>query len=117
LRGRAAWPLLVALAFPLCVTQIDWDASAGTLALHALYLGAALGLTLWGLRDAHALRVNVGVLAFAVTVLSFYFSSVFDKIGRSLGLVALGVIFLGGGWLLERTRRRLLRRIDGARVA
>jgi hypothetical protein len=55
----------------------------------------------------------VGVLAFALTVLSFYYSSVFDRIGRSLGLVALGVLFVGGGWLLERTRRRLLDRIGG----
>jgi hypothetical protein len=38
---------------------------------------------------------------------------VFDRIGRSLGLVALGVLFVGGGWLLERTRRRLLDRIGG----
>ena len=82
-------------------------------AVHAAYLLAAVGLTVWGVREAHRLRINVGVLAFALTVLSFYYSSVFDRIGRSLGLVALGVLFVGGGWLLERTRRRLLDRIGG----
>jgi hypothetical protein len=37
---------------------------------------------------------------------------VFDKFGRSLVLIALGALFIGGGWLLERTRRRLLRSIE-----
>lgn len=112
LRGRDAWPLLIALVFAVAVTQFDASTTSQRLAVHVLYLLAAVGLTAWGVRDAHALRVNVGVLAFALTVLSFYYSSVFDRIGRSLGLVALGVLFIGGGWLLERTRRRLLTRID-----
>jgi hypothetical protein len=28
--------------------------------------------------------------------------------GRSLGLIGLGILFLAGGWLLEKTRRSLL---------
>jgi uncharacterized membrane protein len=114
LRGRGAWPLLLALAFAVAVTHLfDAWTTLQHLAVHAAYLLAAVGLTVWGVREAHRLRVNVGVLAFALTVLSFYYSSVFDRIGRSLGLVALGVLFVGGGWLLERTRRRLLDRIGG----
>jgi hypothetical protein len=31
-----------------------------------------------------------------------------DKMGRSASLIGLGVLFLGGGWALERTRRRLI---------
>jgi uncharacterized membrane protein len=112
LRGRDAWPLLAALAFALVVTRLDASTATLRLVVHLLYLGAAVGLTWWGLRAAHRLRVNVGVFAFALTVLSFYFSSVFDKFGRSLGLIALGALFIGGGWLLERTRRRLLRSIE-----
>jgi uncharacterized membrane protein len=112
LRGREAWPLGIALAFALLATRLDASDDSQRLALHALYLTGAVGLTAWGVRDAHRLRINVGVIAFAAVVLSFYFSSVFDRIGRSLGLVALGVLFLGGGWLLERTRRRLLARVD-----
>jgi len=38
----------------------------------------------------------------------FYFSSLFDKLGRSLGLMGLGVLFLLGGWALEKMRRRLI---------
>ncbi len=32
----------------------------------------------------------------------FYFSDIFDKVGRSLGLIGLGVLFLAGGWALKR---------------
>jgi hypothetical protein len=38
----------------------------------------------------------------------FYFSDIFDKVGRSLGLIGLGVLFLAGGWALEKMRRRLI---------
>jgi hypothetical protein len=33
------------------------------------------------------------------------------KLDRSLGLIMLGVLFLAGGWMLERTRRRLVAKI------
>jgi hypothetical protein len=41
-------------------------------------------------------------------VLAFYFSDVMDRLGRSASLIGLGLLFLGGGYLLERTRRRLI---------
>jgi len=71
----------------------------------------AVGLSLWGIHDARPERINMGIAAFACTVFAFYFSSVMDKIGRSASLMGLGVLFLGGGWILERTRRRLMARI------
>jgi hypothetical protein len=52
--------------------------------------------------------VNYGIAAFALTVMWFYFSSVMDKLGRSFGLIVLGVLFLAGGWMLEMARRRLM---------
>lgn len=112
LRGRAAWPLLVALAFAMLVTGLDYEAPSQRLLVHALYAAASAGLVAWGLRESHALRVNLGVLGFALSVLWFYYSSVFDRFDRSLGLVGLGVLFIGGGWWLERARRRLLGRIE-----
>jgi hypothetical protein len=36
-----------------------------------------------------------------------------DKIGRSASLMGLGVLFLGGGWAIEQTRRRLVSRARG----
>jgi len=66
----------------------------------------------WGVRTASKALVNYGVAMFALTVVWFYFSSVMDKLGRSFGLIVLGVLFLAGGWALERTRRELVRRME-----
>jgi uncharacterized membrane protein len=71
-------------------------------------------LVWWGVHIAAKSLVNYGVVAFAATVMWFYFSSVMDKLGRSLGLIMLGVLFLAGGWALERTRRRLVASLAGA---
>ena len=108
LRGRQAWPLLAAALVAVLASRVDVSHPGELLSLHALYAAASVGLVWWGVREGHRLRINLGVLGFAMTVLSFYFSSVLDKLGRSLGLIGLGVLFIGGGWLLERTRRRLV---------
>jgi uncharacterized membrane protein len=114
LRGRDALWLLVALAWALVVLQVDTNVDAGKLALDALLAAGAAGIVLWGVKDRQRFAVNVGVLGFALAVLFFYFSSIFDKLGRALGLIGIGVIFIGGGWLLERMRRRLIGRIAKA---
>jgi uncharacterized membrane protein len=73
----------------------------------------ALGLIGWGLLERRRERINMGVAGFAVTVAIFYFSDVMDKLGRSASLIGLGVLFLFGGWALERTRRELVARVSG----
>jgi hypothetical protein len=47
----------------------------------------------------------------------FYFSDIFDKMGRSLGLIGLGILFLAGGWALEKTRRGLLAGMESKDVS
>jgi uncharacterized membrane protein len=74
-------------------------------------IGAA-GLAAWGIRDGRAERVNIAVAGLAITVMAFYFSNVMDKLGRSASLMGMGLLFLGGGWALELTRRRLLARMS-----
>ncbi len=73
----------------------------------------ALGLIGWGLLERRQERINLGVAGFAVTVVIFYFSDVMDKLGRSASLIGLGVLFLFGGWALERMRRELVARVSG----
>ena len=73
----------------------------------------ALGLVAWGLLERRRERINLGVAGFALTVIIFYFSDVMDKLGRSASLIGLGVLFLFGGWSLERLRRRLVARVAG----
>jgi uncharacterized membrane protein len=111
LRGRASVYLLLALGWAFLVTQLESRPDAGELALYALMAIGAVGIVLWGIKDQQRLAVNVGVLGFAMTIVAFYFSNIFGKLDRALGLIGIGVIFIGGGWLLERMRRRLVGRI------
>jgi hypothetical protein len=52
--------------------------------------------------------VNLGIVGFALAVGWFYFSDIYSEKSRSLGLIGLGVLFLAGGWALEKMRRGLL---------
>jgi uncharacterized membrane protein len=78
---------------------------------HALVAGFCVFLIWWGVRMSSKALVNFGIVGFALTVIWFYFSNIFDKVGRSLGLIGMGVLFLAGGWALEKMRRRLLTRM------
>jgi len=78
------------------------------LAAHALVAAFCVFLIWWGVRLASKALVNLGIVGFAIVVGWFYFSDIFDKVGRSLGLIGLGILFLAGGWALEKTRRGLL---------
>jgi uncharacterized membrane protein len=111
LRRREARWFGLALAWVVLFVAVTDDSQPGELAMYLMFALAAVGLVVWGLREQRQLTVNIGVLGFALTVLFFYFDSLFDKLGRSLSLIALGILFIGGGWLLERTRRRLIGRI------
>jgi uncharacterized membrane protein len=81
------------------------------LGIHAWCAIGSLGLIVWGLEEARAERVNLGVAGFAITVLFFYFSRVMDTLDRSLAMIGLGLLFLVGGWCLEKLRRRLVARV------
>jgi len=117
---RSVPPALVAVglafALPWAQAKITEEGFRGTsyvrtepgLLAYAMVAGAAVFLVVWGVRNASKALVNYGMVAFAMTVMWFYFSSVMDKLGRSLGLIGLGVLFLAGGWALEQTRRRLV---------
>jgi Predicted membrane protein (DUF2157) len=75
---------------------------------HALVAAYAIFLIWWGVRTVSKALVNYGVVTFGISILWFFFSDIFDKVGRSLGLIGIGILFLAGGWALEKTRRRLL---------
>jgi uncharacterized membrane protein len=83
---------------------------------HALVAVIAVLIIWWGVRQASRSLVNLGIVYFAIAVAWFYFSNIFDKVGRSLGLIGLGILFLAGGWALEKTRRGLLARMDQSRT-
>lgn len=83
------------------------------LLLYLLLAAGAAGLIGWGLLEKRKERVNLGIAGFALTVLFFYFDSFMSKIGRSAGLLTLGILCLAGGYLLERARRSIVSRLEG----
>jgi uncharacterized membrane protein len=123
LRRKDAWvnALFAVWVLVIGTFQPDVSPAAGPLRMYAWdsvgsYFWAglgALGLIGWGLLERRRERINLGVAGFALTVMIFYFSDVMDKLGRSASLIGLGVLFLFGGWALERTRRELVARVSG----
>jgi uncharacterized membrane protein len=102
--GFAGWAVLLTL------TNMPSQSQEHILT-YVLYAAGSAGLAAWGVVEARTERINLGIAGFAITVTAFYFSNVMDKLGRSASLIGLGLLFLGGGWLLERLRRRLIARI------
>jgi uncharacterized membrane protein len=92
----------------------SWQHTEPSLLAYVMVAGAAVLLVWRGVRRSAKALVNYGMVAFALTVIWFYFSSVMDKLGRSFGLIMLGVLFLAGGWGLEHTRRKLVSSIAGS---
>jgi uncharacterized membrane protein len=90
-----------------------WVPSEPIWASYALVALVAAFLAWWGVQQRCRAVINYGVVGFALTILWFYFSSVMGKLERSFSLIVLGVLFLGGGWILEKIRRRLVRRVEG----
>jgi uncharacterized membrane protein len=86
----------------------SWTRTEPNLAAHALVAAFCVFLIWWGVTQASRGLVNLGIVFFGATVAWFYFGDLFDKMDRSLGLIGLGVLFLAGGWALEKTRRGLL---------
>jgi uncharacterized membrane protein len=89
-----------------------WRHSDPMWAMYAVVGATCVFLAWWGVREASKAVVNYGIAAFALTVMWFYFSDIMGKLDRSLGLIMLGVLFLAGGWALERARRGLVARIE-----
>jgi hypothetical protein len=119
LRGREAWKNVVAAIWVLAASLIPVHAGPdylfGQIAPYVWCATGALGLIAWGLAEARKERINLGIAGFGLTVLFFYFSRVMDKLGRSASLISLGLLFLLLGWFLEKTRRQLIARVEGAR--
>jgi hypothetical protein len=111
--------VLVALALPWCIRTWTEHYPIGngygsytrtdpSLVAHALVPAYCVFHIWWGVRQVSRSLVNLAIVGFGATVSWFYFSDLLDKMGRSLGLIGLGILFLVGGWVLEKTRRSLL---------
>jgi MFS family permease len=108
-RRRAAWMNLLAA---LWVVGLSFLAEARLeIEIYAWCALGAAAMVVWGIYEFRAERINLGMAGFALTVVFFFFSSVMDKLGRSASLMALGILFVGGGWYWEKLRRQLVARL------
>lgn len=84
------------------------DAAQYALTFNALLLAAvvwAIVLGIWTRREA---LVNIALCFFVLVVVARYFDFFFSFMDRSLAFIGGGLVLLAGGYLLERSRRRLL---------
>jgi uncharacterized membrane protein len=125
---KAVIPVAVAICFSIALPwcQRVWTdheyygsyvRNEPNLAAHALVAAFCVFIIWWGVRQASKALVNLGIVGFAITVGWFYYSDIFDKLDRSLGLIGLGVLFLAGGWALEKMRRNLVAGMNKAEVS
>jgi uncharacterized membrane protein len=115
LRRTAAWPNLLAALWAVVALWIN--PTGGDIYAYAWWALGAVAFAAWGVEERRAERINIGAVVFAATILTFYFSHVMDKLGRSASLVGLGLLFLAGGWAIERARRRLVVEARGGLVS
>lgn len=113
LRGGAKWQPFIAPAWLLLFALLCRHTQF-TVIRYPWAALASIAMVASGVSEGRKERVNLGVAGFGLTVLIFYFSSVMDKFGRSFSLITLGILFLLGGWLLERMRRKLVDLAKGA---
>ena len=114
LRRAAAWPNVLAMCWVLTLFALyPAGGEAYRWYVYAWWALGATALAAWGVSDARSERINMGAAIFAATVFTFYFAQVMDQLGRSASLVGLGMLFLAGGWAIDRARRRLIVKAQG----
>jgi uncharacterized membrane protein len=118
----AAVILLMVMVLPHCFVQLKRPVGPGFVSgfepmviAYVIVAATSCFFAWWGIRENNRALINCSVVAFALTVLWFYFSNIMDKLNRSLSLIVLGVLFLGGGWALEKLRRRLVGQVKEAK--
>lgn len=120
-----ALAIVYAIALPWCnrvwteiepfgAVQRTMTRSEPSLAAYAIAALFAVFLCLWGVRIASRSLINLGIVYFGLAVVWFYFSNIYDRVSRSLGLIGFGMLFLAAGWGLEKVRRRLVSRMSAA---
>ena len=110
-RGKRAWVNALFAAWVLLLVNLPLGSPK--LVVYGWLAVGALGFVGWGFVELSVVRLNLGVAAFALLALSFYFDSVMGQLGRSASLVGLGILFIAGGYMLERARRRMVAHVAG----
>ena len=95
----------VAVAGAVAPPEQEWLALA---VLNLVLVAALILLIAEGYRRDDRFVVNLGFLAFALTILRLYFDTFWLLFDRSLFFMVGGLLVIALGWLLERKRRHLI---------
>jgi len=106
--------LLVAITIMVVAVFAGGDGDLYAALFNLLFAAVALGVIYAGYLSDEPWLVNLGVVLVAVDLVGRYFDVFWSALPRSLGLIGGGLLVLGIAYVLERQRKRLLRRMDGS---
>ncbi|MFZ5822968.1 MAG: DUF2157 domain-containing protein [Bacillota bacterium] len=112
--GERRW-LLPAVLLPVAAVLLaEWLPEVGRMVLfNLLLLAGVVGVVALGIQRRMELLVNLGLVTFAIHLLTRYFDLFFRAMDRSFFFMMGGVLLLVGGWYLERNRRRWVGEMGG----
>jgi uncharacterized membrane protein len=112
LSGIEGIAIIIALAAAYVVIGVEnGNESYYSVASNALFAAALLAVLVSGYLRGREAWVNIGLVFIGVDIIARYFKYSWDLLDPSLVFVAAGVILLIGGYLAERFRQRMLKRI------
>ena len=115
---RLAFGLLALFVIAVLASQVLPADESGIrtlvyIAFNVSFFLAIVLLVYGGYRISDRAQVNIGFVFFALGLMTLYFDTFWRLIDRSIFFMVGGLILIGGGWLLLRQRRRLVREMAG----
>lgn len=110
--------LLIAAAVVLVLANLFLGVKHGgmmALGFNLIFFAGAVWLVAAGLHSDEPFFINVAFVFFALALMSRYFDTFWSLLNRSWFFMGGGVLLIGGGYALERQRRRLTARLKGER--
>ena len=107
-----AAPSFLLLLFAVLVVFLPWNGETAYPVVANLFYGlGVVGLAFLGYLRGREALINLSILFFSIWIFTRYFEYSFDLLDRSVVFIVAGLLLLVGGFLLERARRRVLRRL------
>lgn len=115
LSDLAGMVFLVAVGYMALFLPFKSPASYA-ITFNLVFFAGIIGLIFLGYFRGDSSFVNIALIFFGVAVISRYFEFAWGLLPRSIFFILGGLLLLGGGMLLERLRRRTLKRMRAMEV-
>jgi hypothetical protein len=101
-------------------TQVNWWGGDGNylislwvlwIIINLFFIGLIIGIIGYGTWQKMPSLINLGIVFFALSIITRYIGFIMDfggSVGLSIFFIIGGVLLLGGGWLVERWRKKLI---------